>query len=29
MTDLMPYIGGLVTILFGLGFFLAIREPKK
>ena len=29
MTELMPYIGGLVTLLFGVGFFLAIQELKK
>jgi len=29
MTDLMPYIAGLVTLLFGAGFFLAIKEQSK
>ena len=37
MTDLIPYFAGLITILFGLGFGLAIThdnrindsEPKK
>lgn len=29
MIELMPYIAGLVTILFGLGFALAILEPVK
>ena len=29
MTNLMPYIGGVVSLLFGVGFFLALRELKK
>jgi hypothetical protein len=29
MTELMPYIGGLVTLLFGAGFLLALRELRK
>ena len=29
MTDLIPYFAGLITLLFGLGFYLAIRESKK
>ena len=29
MTELMPYIAGVVTLLFGLGFFFAVREQKK
>jgi len=28
MIELMPYIGGLVTLLFGAGFFLALINPK-
>jgi len=29
MIDLIPYFAGLITLLFGLGFYLAIRESKK
>jgi hypothetical protein len=29
MTELMPYIAGLVTLLFGVGFFLALKEQNK
>ena len=29
MTDLMPYLSGLVTLLFGAGCFLALKEQKK
>ncbi len=29
MTELMPYISGLVTLLFGAGFFLALKEQSK
>ena len=29
MTELMPYIAGLVTLVFGVGFFLALQEQKK
>ncbi len=29
MTELMPYIAGLVTLLFGTGFYLALREHNK
>jgi len=29
MTDLIPYFAGLITLLFGLGFYLAIKESKK
>lgn len=29
MIDLIPYFAGLITLLFGLGFALAIREGKK
>jgi hypothetical protein len=28
MIDLIPYFAGLITILFGIGFGLAIREAK-
>jgi hypothetical protein len=29
MIDLIPYFAGLITLLFGLGFALAIREANK
>jgi len=29
MTDLIPYFAGLITLLFGSGFYLAIKESKK
>ncbi len=29
MIDLIPYFAGLITLLFGFGFFLAIKEAKK
>ncbi len=29
MTELMPYIAVLVTILFGAGFLLALKEQRK
>jgi hypothetical protein len=29
MTSLMPYISGIVTLLFGAGFFLALKELNK
>jgi hypothetical protein len=29
MIDLIPYFGALITLLFGFGFVLAIREAKK
>jgi hypothetical protein len=29
MTELIPYLGGLVTILFGIGFILGLQEFKK
>ncbi len=29
MTELMPYISGIVTLLFGAGFFLALKELNK
>lgn len=29
MTQLMPYIAGLVTILFGIGCYLALQEQRK
>jgi hypothetical protein len=29
MIDLIPYFAGIITLLFGIGFILAIRESKK
>lgn len=29
MTELMPYIAGLVTLLFGAAFILALKEQRK
>jgi hypothetical protein len=29
MTEFIPYFAGLITILFGIGFALAIRQAKK
>jgi hypothetical protein len=29
MIDIVPYFAALITLLFGLGFYLAIREAKK
>ena len=29
MTEIIPYFAGLITILFGVGFLLALREMKK
>jgi len=29
MIDIIPYFAGLITLLFGFGFLLAIRASKK
>ena len=29
MTDLIPYFAGIITMLFGIGFALAVREGAK
>ena len=29
MTDLIPFFAGLITLLFSVGFLLALREMKK
>jgi hypothetical protein len=29
MNDLIPYFAGLVTILFGVGFYFGLQELKK
>ncbi len=30
MTEIIPYFAGLITLIFGFGFYFAIAEtPKK
>ncbi len=29
MTNLIPFFAGLITLLFSVGFLLALREMKK
>lgn len=29
MTEIIPFFAGLVTLLFAVGFLLALREMKK
>jgi hypothetical protein len=29
MTEIIPYFAGLITLLFGLGFALAITQTDK
>jgi hypothetical protein len=29
MTELIPYFAGLITLLFGLGFYLAVTQSDK
>ncbi len=29
MTDFIPYFAGLITLLFGLGFFFALKAMDK
>ena len=29
MTEIIPYFAGLITLLFGIGFFLAIVKSDK
>ncbi|MFT4754959.1 MAG: hypothetical protein ACI85Q_002523 [Salibacteraceae bacterium] len=29
MTDFIPHFAGLITVLFGIGFGLALREARK
>lgn len=28
MTEFIPYFAGLITLLFGVGFWFAIARPK-
>lgn len=29
MTEAIPYFAGLITLLFSVGFYFAIKEPGK
>jgi hypothetical protein len=29
MTEIIPYFAGLITLLFGAGFYLAITQSDK
>lgn len=29
MIEIIPYFAGLITLLFGIGFFLALKEANK
>lgn len=29
MIAILPYFAGLITLLFGLGFYLGLQEVKK
>jgi hypothetical protein len=29
MIDFIPYFAGLITLLFSVGFYFAIKEPKR
>jgi hypothetical protein len=29
MTDIIPYFAGLVTLLFGIGFYFALGKNKN
>lgn len=29
MINLIPYFAGLITLLFGVGFLLALKQMKK
>ncbi len=29
MTEIIPYFAGFITLLFGVGFYLAIALPQK
>jgi hypothetical protein len=29
MIEIIPYFAGLITILFGIGFYLGLQESKK
>jgi hypothetical protein len=29
MIEIIPYFAGLITLLFGLGFYLSIKQSNK
>ena len=29
MTNFIPYFAGLITLLFGAGFYLSLQEAKR
>lgn len=29
MTDIIPYFAGLISLLFGIGFYLSIKQQDK
>jgi hypothetical protein len=29
MTEIIPYFAALITLLFGIGFYLGLQELKK
>jgi hypothetical protein len=29
MTDFVPYFAGLITLMFGAGFYFIIKEPNN
>lgn len=29
MTEIIPYFAGFITILFGIGFYMALQEKQK
>ena len=29
MTDIIPYFAGVISLLFGIGFYLAIKQQDK
>ena len=29
MSEMIPYFAGLITLLFGIGFFVALKEKQK
>lgn len=29
MTEIIPYFAGFITILFGIGFYMALQDKQK
>lgn len=29
MSEIIPYFAGFITILFGIGFYMALQEKQK